>query len=538
MLGVALSLLGPLVAGTPAAHPRPVPASQGPAPSLFLSPSGSDGGRCTASAPCRSFDRAYHLAQPGQVVELAAGDYGGQSLSYDPTKVNAGKYVVFRPAPGASATVSDELSIRTAASQPVSWVEFDHIAFGDYYVAYARHLIFRGDTTAYFFLRSVSDVRILGGQVGPNGGSAIPATIGNYSGTAPSANVTIDGVTFTGLTRSRQGQHIECLFVQESDHLTVRDSRFSNCDVMSIYLSAITGGQISNALIENNFIAAPTDHSQAAPYGCRGCIALAISAWETPNLVVRYNSLSGSTRFAPGPGGSVAPGIQAIANVGYQNYCSPGVGYAYNVWSGVTCGSTDKRAPADFVDSSSLDFHLLRGAPALGRGDPSNAPSTDIDGQPRPRRMAPDAGADQREPASIVFGKSIGAVRIGMQEEDVLAFFGGPRQLQRRRKLGPAVRQASYRAHGGRLWLVYDGRTVVGVGTTSPYYESAKGIGAGVDVTPGIRRLPWDPCMRGFRRSSGGVDTYFRVAGGREGGAKIGSILIERRAYRQTTGCR
>src|SRR4051794_22361928 len=54
----------------PSAPPRRLPG-----PSLFVAPGGNDGGDCSAADPCRSFDRAYHVARPGQVVQLAGGDY-------------------------------------------------------------------------------------------------------------------------------------------------------------------------------------------------------------------------------------------------------------------------------------------------------------------------------------------------------------------------------------------------------------------------------------------------------------------------------
>ena len=50
--------------------------------SVFLSPSGSDSSPCTQSAPCQSFDRAYHVAPPGQIVQIAGGSYGGQLTNW------------------------------------------------------------------------------------------------------------------------------------------------------------------------------------------------------------------------------------------------------------------------------------------------------------------------------------------------------------------------------------------------------------------------------------------------------------------------
>src|SRR4026209_1899566 len=64
---------------------------------VFLSPHGSDSGSCTRRSPCRSFDRGYHVASPGQIVEAAAGSYGTQTLYYDASKAHASRNVVIRP---------------------------------------------------------------------------------------------------------------------------------------------------------------------------------------------------------------------------------------------------------------------------------------------------------------------------------------------------------------------------------------------------------------------------------------------------------
>ena len=66
---------------------------------VFLSPSGSDSAGCVRGAPCRSFERAYRVAQPGSGRELAPGDYGSQRVDGDPSKTSA-EDVVFRPADG------------------------------------------------------------------------------------------------------------------------------------------------------------------------------------------------------------------------------------------------------------------------------------------------------------------------------------------------------------------------------------------------------------------------------------------------------
>lgn len=45
---------------------------------LYVSPSGSDQGQCTRSAPCRTIGRAVQVAHAGQEIDIEAGSYSGQ----------------------------------------------------------------------------------------------------------------------------------------------------------------------------------------------------------------------------------------------------------------------------------------------------------------------------------------------------------------------------------------------------------------------------------------------------------------------------
>src|SRR5439155_16190711 len=76
---------------------------RGPAASvpLHVAPQGSDSGQCSQAQPCQSIDRAYHLAQPGQSVQLAGGDNPEQVVLYDAAREGARLNVVVRPTPGA-----------------------------------------------------------------------------------------------------------------------------------------------------------------------------------------------------------------------------------------------------------------------------------------------------------------------------------------------------------------------------------------------------------------------------------------------------
>ena len=234
-----------------AASPPRVPPSG--ATSLYVAPSGSDSHACTQTSPCRSFDRAYHLAKPGTRVFLASGDYGGQSLSYNAPFVGASSKVVFLPAPGASPRMSGELSLRSSADRPIANVEVDKMTIDDIYVRYVQHVTFRNVANTYFFVRSSNDVRFIGGSSGGDhyGNSD---TIGSVEAGSPaSTNVLIDGVHFHDFNNDLSpATHTECLFIQESSGVTIRNSAFRSCRDFDIYANVLFGGSIVNITLQGN----------------------------------------------------------------------------------------------------------------------------------------------------------------------------------------------------------------------------------------------------------------------------------------------
>src|ERR1044071_5917682 len=80
-----------------------VPTASANAATRYVTTSGSDSNACTQTAPCKSFNAAYGKAVAGDVVEVAAGTYGGQSIA--PRTLSRPK-VTIRPASGASVTLS------------------------------------------------------------------------------------------------------------------------------------------------------------------------------------------------------------------------------------------------------------------------------------------------------------------------------------------------------------------------------------------------------------------------------------------------
>jgi outer membrane biosynthesis protein TonB len=390
----------------PAPEPEPEPPAPEPEPEpsgpvLHLSPSGSDSSNCTAAAPCKTLNRGYRVATPGQTVEMAAGTYSDTSLPLDPSKTSNAD-VIFRPAAGASVTISPQLHVfarhlelRGLRFTSKLWIE-----------ASAADVTIRNGTLKNFDLysdgsQSSQDISFIGGSIGPSANENSRIASNGTSTSASPRNVLIEGVDFHDFTATPgSGAHVECLQVWAVDGLTIRDSTFRNCEVFDIFLQKLPEGKAatpSNILIENNFF----DCCASGYYAIRMADHPGTS-WK--NVTIRNNSLNKAINPDPGVPysnvkivGNVGPEVKFWnGTTGNVEARPAGVSVDYNVWyAGSKVGSHDKVAASGFVDAAALNFHLKAGAAAIDAGDPTGSPATDIDGDVRPIGKAPDAGADE-----------------------------------------------------------------------------------------------------------------------------------------------
>ena len=526
MLATSLKLFWSVLAAVAIVAAPATATAPGVQASVYLAPAGSDGNPCTQSAPCRSFDRAYAMARgTNTTVQVAAGTYGGQTITAHSAVTGSGTVVV-TPAAGGAVTLTGQLDIYG------SHLEFRNFTVSGLYVRPgADSITFRQITdTAGLFITSASNVSMFGGSVGP--GTDYSSEIKAASGSStPPSNIIIQGVTFHDWRRTGPGVHLQCLAIFAGGNITIRDSRFTRCDVMDLYVSKFgIAGAPHDITIENDVFDA---------VGAGGFYAVSIGSPAEPvrNVLIRNNS-SLQTMLVSS---SSTQNVRFIANVGPRApyHCYAGVEFDYNVWDGAACSSTDTNAPSGFVDAAHLDLQLQPGSAALGHGAPGDAPPRDIDGNLRPLRVPADAGAYQRDPVPFRIGLSLGAVRIGASQADVTAFYGTPITLRTRRygSTAPPVRVGTYSEHGAALWVAYDDRRVVGIGTTSPYYTDARGDGVGVPVgSPLASGLVWHSCPGAYFRSVNGVRTWLTTVLHRPTGA-ISSVWMLTARYDGRQGC-
>lgn len=383
--------------------PTAPPVSPDVPASRFVSPNGSDSASCAATDPCLTLNRAYRVAQPGQVVDVAGGTYPTQRIEYDPSKVSADD-VYFRPAAGQFVQIAGDIDVYA------SHVTVMAMQATDTDVPYdgpedVRDVTLWGMDGRNFTIDSGKEVNVIGGDYGPAsscGGSYGGGNNGirmNRPGVMPS-DILIWGVDIHDVqSYDLVACHIECLIVGAGERITVRGSRFWNCSIFDIFLQPFNG-TISDVTLENNWFAAPTDPNGHVNSG-RAVEFSGGGPWD--NLLIRQNSVNTAINLndeAPNP---QYVNSRMIGNIAVRSNCYNGVTYQDNVWfegSG-KCDPSDRvlAGGPPFVNASDhgdLDYHLTGGVAVDLVPSSIDDLGEDIDGQPRPLGAALDAGSDER----------------------------------------------------------------------------------------------------------------------------------------------
>jgi hypothetical protein len=358
-------------------------------PHLFVSAGSSDARPCTQAAPCGSLQRAYELARPGQVIDVA-GTFGGQTLA----GTKAEPKVIFRL--GSSSV--EELRVEADNLE----IQGGKIGYWDAR-SQSDGLVVRGVDSGLFGIYGSSNTSVIGGDVGPSyapGGVTSPVFISVGEEGDPE-NIVIDGVLFHDFRAGQPFQHLECMQIVAVNKLTIRNSRFLRCDIYSLFFTQWAGpNPPHDVLLENNWFDTSTADGQ---YCCTSySVVFAGHMSHYTNISIRYNSFKQPFVF---DGNGPRSNVRISGNLGVTDGCDSRATYSYNVWQwdsrAVACAPTDRvvlgtRYQVDrlgFVAPDAFDLRLTPGSPAIDRGDPKTFPKRDIFGTRRPLGRRPDAGA-------------------------------------------------------------------------------------------------------------------------------------------------
>jgi hypothetical protein len=367
----------------------------GPA-SVWMSTVGNDAtcARLDPSRPCKTMNRAYEIAQPGDQVEVAGGTYASQLIEVDPAKTSLND-VVFRPAPGVTPTFTCDAD----ASDCIA-VEGKHVTVKNMRTADMSPIggmprqgglcICRGSDDVTFYNIDAGYVYIAGDNANVIGGDYGPivdqvSKIEVNVGRSP-RNILVEGAFFHD--HRGYARHAECWAIYAGENLTMRNNRLNNCEVFGMFIA--TGSETArNYVIENNWFSNTGDVGMSAHIKTR-------SNTTCENILIRHNTFIDNDVISECPGTN----IRWESNIFTDGGCGAVGTFDWNVSLKDKCGPHDIIvSDLGLIDRNGLDFHLRPDSPARGRGNPAGSPLTDIDGDSRPNPFGtpPDAGADERD---------------------------------------------------------------------------------------------------------------------------------------------
>jgi Right handed beta helix region len=384
VVGLAVAGLSRATESDPAAPARA--AADDPAPSAavapaangdrFVAPDGSDGNRCrTPATACATFGRAYRSAKPGHVVEVAAGEYPPQDVLADPRKATKKRHVTFRPAEGAvvelgGLTLGSGDSLDGPRHLTFSGFRTTYVSAGEQRGIAAlpgtRDVTLRNIDAGNFTLWGVQHVRVRGGDWGPcaihDDADCGNAKIDAGPAGARTRNVLVTGARFHDFRFSpacyQEGQdcHFECMYVNGSRNVTIRDNVFEDCALYDIFVTlsgpdAAAVGQ-RGMTIERNRFATPWDESRDGPARRQRFSALALNWCQNSqhgyeDVLIRGNRFSRNTGILVDPNPECSfRNVRVVGNRMAFDGCDPRWSYANNRWTTEVnrgrCGRSDR----------------------------------------------------------------------------------------------------------------------------------------------------------------------------------------------------
>jgi hypothetical protein len=423
----------------------PAPKKPAKTPVIAVAPSGDDGScvRGKISKPCATFNKAYSIAQCGDIVQVAAGSYDNQTLDATPAGSRCTKTrIVFRPTSGAHPTVN-HISFGPVSGGPRSDAAHNVVLSG-FRVTWG--IVMWGDVEnvtldhidgGSFFIDGGSNITIRNSDWGPCTPSGLFA--GQFAGCRhyylgdPASGqprlvhvngFLLEGNTFHDMLIDVPGAHWECLWVAGGTNVTIRGNTFSNCETSAISM----GDQGDDAniagtwTIEDNWFASCPGGTAGGdgPY-CLNITSLPSAA----TITVRNNS------FAPGEylgceGGCGDPQGRLRVNdniFGSGAVCVFGGIYRSNffVGPGHGCGPTDRASIFGYVYNgsrlvaSTLAAKAVRAAFAIVSAGKIRTLSSVARSLARHRLLAPPGGWKAAAVRSIVTDDVYLGHRLGIR---------------------------------------------------------------------------------------------------------------------------
>lgn len=247
-------------------------------PSLYVSPQGAPG-PCTAAKPCGSFDQAYRVARPSQVVLVAGGRYPSQTIRYL-AKRTAGYTVTFRPRTGARVVIASMLEVSGSDVLVRDMTVDGRVRLRTTAAGSKLHAMVLRGSVLVDAPRSAVTGSVITPQPDQDG---IDVRYGQ--------NVLIADNTIGPGVRGPKKGHVDCIQVMGGSDITIRDNRLFRCATQQILIKP-DEAPIQRVRVTGNRITGCGTRTAA----CDGYVAVQVrtAGRVIENVVVESNVVDGA----------------------------------------------------------------------------------------------------------------------------------------------------------------------------------------------------------------------------------------------------
>ncbi len=311
------------------------------AATLYVDVHGSDSGKCTKTAPCATFQRAYAVASPGDTVLVASGRYPTETILAVQGKPTAARRAVTFQAVGRvdlnELDLGDEYTHPDAPSN-LAFVGF-HGSSAWNTLPGAANITFDHVQTTNLYDSGTQGYTVINSDFGDCTVVHVNGPCDNFKVEQGASNVLIANNVFHDF-RVAPGspEHFECMFLAGSTNTVLRNNVFRNCDYFDVFVQHFDN-PFNGLRIENNWFDAAFDghdHRTTAALWFSG------RGYSWSDVAITRNSFdNASIHIDDTP--SVSD-FRVERNLIGPVDCFPGVTYTENYWlGGKVCSSTDLR---------------------------------------------------------------------------------------------------------------------------------------------------------------------------------------------------